>query len=265
MGLATSQGGTLGADQPSRMRPCRWLRSCGSAGTFRSPRTASFPRPSVYRSSLPSSFRRRRATRARSHAHRSVRFAGVIASHAYMRRFACGARLRSSEGLRVGALRRRHWARCATHRFSTKSASETDGKTKRWSMTPEMPIIIRESSRRSTQMNSMTRFNSHCETSEAGERLAGDLGGSELAECVAGGGRVAPRGPFGRREIQPSRRTCACSTVSKAWDFPCIPTVYSYQDYNHLMLVYLLRRYLLFKFVPGSSSRFAPDCRRSLL
>jgi len=28
---------------------------------------------------------------------------------------------------------------------------------------------------------------SHCETSEAGERLAGDLGGSELAECVAGG------------------------------------------------------------------------------
>ena len=98
------------------------------------------------------------------------------------------------------------------------------------SMTPEMPIIIRVIQKIYPDEFHDT-FCSHCETSEAASGSPETSGANSRGVA---GGRVAAR-PFGRREIQPSRRTCACSTVS-AWDFPCIPTVYSYQDYNHLML-----------------------------
>ena len=72
------------------MRPCRWLprreiciprkETCSraSACTLRSLRAASFPRPSVYRISLPRSIRRRRAVGRPSHAHQAARFARVI-------------------------------------------------------------------------------------------------------------------------------------------------------------------------------------------
>ena len=66
---------------------------------------------------------------AQSHAHRAARFARVSGVRAYLRYRAYGARLSSVEGLRVGAPRRRQWARRATHRKARPRRTEKNKTT----------------------------------------------------------------------------------------------------------------------------------------